>query len=480
MTAREYFTIGEAAEILNSSCLPENLRSSRLPSNFRTDSRIVTHGDGFMAIKGAKDDGHDYIVSAINSGASCVLLERGYFGGHTEELSAAGAAFIPVDDTIASAAKLAKAWLREVSPKVIGITGSVGKTTTREFLYDSLMKNFRTHVAIKSYNTLIGASMTILSMPRETDILILELGTNHPGEIRELARHFPVSHGIITEVSDAHLEGLGDIEGVLAAKMEIAESEALEYLSYNSDNELLSAAVAALPKGEKMTKGGIKQIGVGYSNSGVRLSDVRQSVGGDFEPRLFVTLSRGEKKLTCGAPLFGKQHAKNIGFAYAVSVQMGLDDEIFQAAAENFKIPHGRGVIVHGGNGCVLIDETYNANPTSVSFAIKNLLEMEIPEDFKRIAILGGMRELGRESERLHDVVVSRAALFDELYLIGGEWGDARGKYDSIKGIWASTEGFISDFRPDYFKKSVILLKGSRYYGLERLLERLEAEGHDD
>jgi UDP-N-acetylmuramoyl-tripeptide--D-alanyl-D-alanine ligase len=258
--------------------------------------------------------------------------------------------------------------------------------------------------------------------------------------------------------------------------MELVESDKLEYLSYNSDNDLLAGAVACMPNGEKAKKDGIRQVGVGYSNSGIRISDVRQSVNEAFEPKLFLTLSRGEKKIPIAAPLFGKQHAKNIGFAYAASLQMGLEDGIFQSAAASFEVPSGRGVIQRGNNGCVLIDETYNANPSSVSHAIKNLLEMEIPGDFRKVAVLGGMRELGRETGRLHDVVASRAALLDEIYLIGSEWGDSAERHETIKGVWASADEFIGNFEIGSLQKSVVLLKGSRHYGLDCLLSELGGE----
>jgi UDP-N-acetylmuramoyl-tripeptide--D-alanyl-D-alanine ligase len=282
--------------------------------------------------------------------------------------------------------------------------------------------------------------------------------------------NFPVTDGVITEVSDAHLEGLRDIGGVLAAKMELAESQKLEYLSYNSDNDLLSSAVARMPNGEKMKKGGIRQVGVGYSASGIRISDVRQSVGPDFVPSLYVTLSMKERKASCRSPLFGRQHAKNIAFAYSIAVQAGLEDISFERAAGVFELPSGRGIIFRGKNGCAVIDETYNANPASLSYAVKNLLEMELPDGFARIAILGGMRELGSESPRLHEIVLSRAALLDGVYLIGSEWGEVFPKSDVVRGIWPDADSFISGFDFDSAQKSAFLLKGSRFYGLDRLL----------
>jgi UDP-N-acetylmuramoyl-tripeptide--D-alanyl-D-alanine ligase len=383
--------------------------------------------------------------------------------------------FVLADGVGECVTKLAKTWLGMVSPKVVGITGSVGKTTTRAFLHTALRGETRTHAAVKSYNTLLGVSMTVLAMPGDTEILILELGTNHPGEIREIVNHFPVTDGVITEVSDAHLEGLGDIGGVLAAKMELIESPKLECLSYNSDNDLLSAAVARMPLGEKIKKGGVRQVGVGYSNSGVRISDVRQAVGPDFVPALRVTLSMRERKVSCRSPIFGRQHAKNMAFAYSVSAGAGLDDDSFERAAGFFELPPGRGPILRGKNGTVVIDETYNANPASLSHAVKNLLEMELPGDFARIAILGGMRELGTESPRLHEIVLSRAALLDEVYLIGSEWKKATPR-GSVRGVWPDAGCFMSEFDFESVKNSAFLLKGSRFYGLERLLPLFAGE----
>jgi UDP-N-acetylmuramoyl-tripeptide--D-alanyl-D-alanine ligase len=467
---RQFFTLREVSDAHGFAYYPERLADMRVPQIFRADSRIVERGGGFLAVKGAAKDGHDYIAQAVKNGAVCVICEKQFFDLRKDELSILDAAFILTDGVSESVAKLAQTWLDTVSPKVVGITGSVGKTTTREFLYTALRDAYRTHAAVKSYNTLLGVSMTVLAMPADTEILILELGTNRPGEIRETVDHFPVTDGIITEVADAHLEGLGSIEGVLAAKMELIESRKLKCLSYNSDNDLLSAAVARMPNGEKMKKDGVRQVGVGYSDAGVRISDVRQTVGRDFIPALYVTLSTKERKVSCRAPVFGRQHAKNIAFAYSAAIQAGLDDSSFERAAGLFELPHGRGRVLRGKKGAAIIDETYNANPASLSHAVKNLLEMELPDNFARIAILGGMRELGPESPRLHGIVLSRASLLDGLYLIGSEWGDVMPKNDVVRGVWPDADRFMSEFDFESVRDAAFLLKGSRLYGLERLL----------
>jgi UDP-N-acetylmuramoyl-tripeptide--D-alanyl-D-alanine ligase len=477
MTRNSRFTVGEAARVLGVDFFPRDVGEVSLPENFRIDSRQVEPGDGFIAIRGARDDGHNYALSAERAGASCILLERDYFNANDMRLAAAGGAFIPVDDTTRAATKLARAWLDEVSPRVIGITGSVGKTTTREFTNVALSRKFRTRAAIKSYNTLIGASLTVLSTPPGTEILILELGTNHPGEIREIVQNFPINDGVITDVAHAHLEGLGGLEGVLAAKMEITESSALKSLSYNIDNELLAAAVPKAFCDYKVT--------VGYSgehpfDSFVTIADARQIINDEYEPKLKVELRSPQGRIFCESPLFGRQHAMNIAYAYSVASRMGLSDEAFVSAAAEFKVPRGRGSLTRGKNSGVLIDDTYNANPASMSQAIKNLLEMEAPEKLRRVAVLGGMRELGDASDTLHESMFHLASPLDGIYLIGSEWKETAARHGAR--LWDSTDDFadyLGSGGVDAFARSAVLLKGSRFYELERLLRYYVEEGRD-
>jgi UDP-N-acetylmuramoyl-tripeptide--D-alanyl-D-alanine ligase len=364
-----------------------------------------------------------------------------------------------------------------VSPKVVGITGSVGKTTTREFLRAALEGAYPIHSAGRSYNTMAGCGMTILAMPGGAKVLILELGTSHMGDIEELVRNFPVSHAIITEAAPAHLEGLRDLGGVVEAKMEIVKSEAIEFLSYNSDNEDLSLAVSKYLIGIGRR---VVSAGVGYFGAAVRISDVRQSISGDVTPKLSMTLSGGDQTFQLEAHVFGRQHARNIAFAYAAAAQLGVSANDFIRSAASFRIPKGRGLLSRALGGGILIDETYNANPSSVSHALKNVLELELTPEYRRIAILGGMRELGGESHRWHEIIKSRASLLDEVYLIGSEWLDTGGMPDAVKGVWEDADGFMESFDPGGLSKSIILVKGSRFYGLDRLLPHFEARSDGD
>ena len=472
MTRNGFFHISRAAKAIGGTLYPNEAAEQTLPQAFRVDSREVLPGDAFIAIRGANVDGHDYIGQAAAIGARVVLLERAYFEANGEILKKMPVAFLVAGDGMSSeeaAVRLARTWLDEVSPKVVGITGSVGKTTTRDLLAGVLKDHIHTHAARKSYNTRIGCSMTILAMPAETEVLILELGTNHPGEIADLVAAFPVTHGLITEISPAHLEGLRSIEGVCAAKMEIAQSNAMAFLSYNADNEILASAVTAL-------RPEIRCVGVGMTGSAdqnIRISNVTQYIAPDGAPRLSLEITRDGRTFSCAANVYGRHHARNIALAYSIASELGLSDDTFASALGGASLPVGRGAIEPLPSGGFLIDDTYNANPDSVSHALRNVIELDLSGElgeYRRIAILGGMRELGDESKHWHEVVMSRAALFDEVHLIGREWDDVETMQGSLAGKWKDADAFLAAFDFSKVEKSVVLVKGSRFYALERLL----------
>jgi len=439
---------------------------------FRVDSRDVQPGDVFVAMKGQNDDGHRYIRAAAKRGAGAVILEKSRRGEWFPEADDLGITMIAADDPERAVASLARDWLAEISPTVVGITGSVGKTTTREFLYAILKDNIKTHAAVKSYNTLIGCAMTILAMPPDTDVLLLELGTNHPGEIAELVRYYPVTHGLITEITDAHIEGLGSLEGVLSAKMEITESDALRFLSYNSDNTMLNDAIHAwlsrLPEGRR-----VKAVGVGWAPSDATISDISLRLSDDGEAFLSFLLKTADAMYPCDARVFGKQHARNIAYALIFALELGVSPEFALAAVSRLATLSGRGKIYNLRRGGLLIDESYNANPGSLSYALKNVLEANVSQELRRVAILGGMREMGAESAHWHEVVMSRASLFDDIYLIGSEWDSFETQQAALRGRWETTESFINEMNAVDFAGALILLKGSRFYELERLIPLL-------
>lgn len=477
MEKRSFFDVRTAGEILDFPFLPDEGKGVLLSQGFKVDSRLVEPGDVFVARRGEKEDGHDYIKDAVASGASAVLLDRSYYEEHEKELRALGVVLMPVQNSEKGLVTLASAWLQEVSPSVVGITGSVGKTTTREFLAFCLRKERRVHAAGKSYNTLVGCSLTVLAMPADTEILVLELGTSHPGEIREMVFYFPVTHGVITEVAPAHLEGLESLEGVLAAKMELTTSRKLSFLSYNNDNKILSDAVASLPER-------IETWGVGMMGSDTGITEVEQRLFCGGEAELSFTLAHGGEMFPCKSSIFGKQHARNLSYAFVLADALGVDPRSVLESFEDIELLPGRGRILRGECDCIVIDETYNANPASLSFALKNVQEIRLVDEhgpFRKIAVVGGMRELGADSERWHKNVLQMVDDLDELYLIGEEWCGVRHVAGEIvRGWWQDVDDFLKDVPPESFRRSVVMLKGSRYYRLERILPALLGDRDGD
>ncbi|MBQ2616539.1 MAG: UDP-N-acetylmuramoyl-tripeptide--D-alanyl-D-alanine ligase, partial [Synergistaceae bacterium] len=215
----------------------EEFADIEFPNHLATDSRDVEAGGAFIAIEGEKVDGHDYIPQAIENGAGLIIVRK---GKKPEGLTVP---FVELDEPERDLAGIASKKLKAHNlTDIIGITGSVGKTTTRAALQKVLSPHFRLHAPERSFNTLIGCTATIMAMPLETEILILEFGANKPGEIRELTEYFPPSIAILTAVAPVHLEGFGSVEGVLREKKEITNSANLRKIIFNNDNEYLSEA----------------------------------------------------------------------------------------------------------------------------------------------------------------------------------------------------------------------------------------------
>ena len=426
---------------------------------WRADSRDITFGDAFVAVKGGNTDGHLFVRQAIDRGAQMLLVQK----NKVSELGLdspdyAGLSTIAVDDTLKALSALAHAYFEKVSPQIVGITGSVGKTTTRELLVAALGKKYKLHSAIRSFNTSLGCSLVVLEMPADTEMLVLEFGTNHFGEISEMTDLFPPETALITEIAPAHLAGFGSIGGVLKAKLEIC-SRGVRVLVYNADNVLLKESLQAGVNAEKL-------IGVGYSgdadlkimqtkifldNSGAKISAVYRSEDVDFE---------------CSAGLFGKQHAYNVGYALAAARYYGVSDEDIKSAFAELNPIAGRGVCKKLPNNSWVIDEAYNANPASMRAAIENLYE--ISGSMKKTAVLAGMRELGKDILYWHKEILFLAKRCDRLFLLGEEWHavplpENAKLYDSFEDL---TENVINEDLSD----TVLLIKGSNSYGLKRLV----------
>lgn len=434
------------------------------------DSRELGRGDAFVAIKGARTDGHLYIDRAVERGAALLLVEASKLNDiKLDSLKFTEVAVIAADDTLYALSQIAKKYLEAVSPKVIGITGSVGKTTTRELSSYVLKSKYKVHSAIKSFNTVLGCSLTILAMPQDTEALILELGTNHFGEIAEMVSLFPLDTALITEVAPAHLEGFSDINGVLTAKLEICESKKLDTLIYNGDNEMLKSKIKAL------NTDAVK-VSVGRSPcDSLRINTVKISLK-DTGANLNACYTADDSDFSLSMPLFGVQHAYNAGFAIALAKTMNIAPNDAASVLSDFKPINGRGVCKMTKNGAWIVDEAYNASPRSMAASMDNVLQVR--DGRKLFAVLGGMKELGESSVKWHKEIAKKAACFDKVLFLGSEW-----EHPDIclpKGSFLCAELSEVVSRADAFDvpNSVVLIKGSNSYELKKAVAVL-TEGTD-
>jgi len=435
----------------------------------KIDSREISGGDIFWALQGERTDGHAFIEEAMERGAKGLVINPESAGVSLKRVLREKVPSIFVKDTGAALKDLSLRRLEMLDlENMIAITGSVGKTTTREMVRSVAASLGKVHCARRSFNTWIGCALTVLEAPLDTRTLILEMGTNHPGEIMEMASMFKPRYGIITEIGPGHLEGLKDEKGVLEAKMELAKVGSLQFLSYNSDNENLSRAVQDL-------SGDIIRIPVGRTSPLYRIEDDRFDLASDG-PSLSTVLETPSGKRNLKSRLFGKQNSYAIAFAIAAGDHLGVSKADQNAALESFKPLPGRGGFHISGNGVYFIDETYNANPLSMRQALVTL--SEIKTEGKKWAVLGAMGELGDESDKLHGDMFAYFHLLDGVFLFGEPWSRAMpaGTPGNCR-IFDDLSKLSDTLLTSLSRGDLVLFKGSRSFRMERAMKNLEDKG---
>ncbi len=404
----------------------------QLPIEISIDSRTLNEGQIFLALKGDNTDGHLYIKEAVDKGAIGIIAQDGCFD---LSLIPSSLSCIIVDDTSTFITQLALHYLEYAAPEeIIAITGSVGKTTTRELIRELLKLKYRVHGPISSFNTRLGCSLTVLAMPCNSQMLILEMGTNSPGEIEEMTSLFRPTVTVITEVTEAHLLGLINLEGVLKAKLEITSSPRLTHLFYNADNKELRKGVQNLSLSCKTTS-------IGFRTGDIRIEQPKFSLD-TGKPRLSFFLEGYNLSLQIVSGLFGTHQARCLAVASAVALEMGVPTHMIVSKASSFVSQKGRGEVVLLSGNIVIIDDSYNANPASMSAAISTV--SGLTWDGRKIAVLGSMKELGDAVVMQHVKIAANLDFFDEVILVGSEWE------------------FLSEKEENGNRKSFLLMKDSK------------------
>jgi UDP-N-acetylmuramyl pentapeptide synthase len=305
----------------------------------------------------------------------------------------------------------------------------------------------------------------ILLIPRDSKVFLWEMKSRRHGEISDFVRNFPITQGVITEIPSEswNYKSPGF---VLSDVLGIAESASLVSVYYNNDDEEIVRAVKTMKNGERA----VKKNGVGFAGDGIVIREARQDADEIGEPSLTVIISIDGEEYRCAAKIFGCQHARSVAFAFCVALELGVTADEICACLENARLPLGMGRIFHTDAGGFVIDETCVSTPDSISHSIRNMLEFDTRRELPKLAILGGMRDLGEKSLYWHEVVMSRASLLDGVYLIGQEWDGVVTEQVSLRGKWADTDSFIRDFDPSSLNGTVTLMKDSSFYGMGKIL----------
>jgi UDP-N-acetylmuramoyl-tripeptide--D-alanyl-D-alanine ligase len=456
------FSYLEASRLLRVS--PEFQDLSLTVRSLSIDTRTLNPGDLFVAFKGEQCDGHDFLATAFEKGASGVLIDLRRKEAALANLRTAKVPvhnLIPVSDPQGAMTVLASEYRKTLPVKVIGVTGSVGKTTTKEFLFYLLRRKYSTLATVGNLNNHLGVPIMLSRLEPSHQYCVMEMGASHPGEIRALAAIAAPSGGILTPIGPAHLEGFGSLENIYNTKLELADSLQKEdpLVVLESDGLLL----------EKIGQRGRKAITVGYSErSEYRIADVRAE-GGEVS---FLLNGKGRFSFPGQASFL----VLNAGLAIAMARSLGLAWEEIPLRWEDVGFASGRFRETILPSGVRVIDDSYNANPVSFGNALAAF--QLLPGSGKKIVVFADMLELGAEEERFH------AELGEKIAISGVDVALAYGKRTraSIVALERSKKNCIAKHFQDGVEVlaalkellrpgDVVLFKGSRSMHVEKVLD---------
>lgn len=422
-----------------------------------TNSKDKVKNGFFVPIKGERFDGHDFIHEAIKNGALAAFWQK---DREIPEDLKKRAAFILVEDTVKALQKLAAKFLEHVKPTVVAITGSNGKTTTKDLVYSVVSTTFRTHKTQGNFNNHIGMPLTILAMDEDCEVLILEMGMNDFGEISFLSRLAKPNYAIITNIGDSHLEKLKTRENIAKAKLEILDGLKSDGVLFVDGDEPLLERVFQQNR----------VVSCGFDRDCL----VKIKLLSSDEHAQTFQIENEDAIYTLS--MLGKHNVKNASYAIALAKRLGIADENIQKGLKRVELTGMRLERKRGKHGSLIIDDAYNASPTSMIAALQSLLLLE--NCSKKIAVLGDMYELGEQEKQLHEKVAEHIG--DELYAVicvgkKGKWiGEAL-----LKKNWQGKVYIFEEINDDLLetierhlsKETVVLFKASRGMKLERVIE---------
>ena len=428
--------------------------------NAEFDSRLVESGDLFVPLKGARD-GHDFIPTAFAQGAAATLSERPVAEG----------AYILVDDVLTAFQRLAQYYLEKMQVDVLAVTGSNGKTTTKDMLAQLLATTYKTYKTQGNYNNEIGLPYTVLHMPENTEKLVLEMGQDHLGDIHLLSELAKPKTGIVTLVGEAHLEFFGSRAEIAQGKMQIADGLRKDGLLIVPADKIVKEFLPADCK--------LVRFGPDADIFLTRLEERKDSLSFDcnfLEQRIDL-------------PVTGKYNATNAMIAAYAALQEGVSEAAIAQAFSELELTRNRTEWKKAGNGADILSDVYNANPTAMRLILETFSTIPANPGGRKLAVLADMKELGADSKSMHGSMITslNPEIVTNLFLYGQ---DMEALYDYAKEIYppGKVYYFIKNDEKDQFEqltKAVresltpadqILLKGSNSMNLAKLVEDLEGE----
>jgi UDP-N-acetylmuramoyl-tripeptide--D-alanyl-D-alanine ligase len=445
-------TLAQLVEVLLAQ--PVNLSDAALALNscgIQTDTRALKPGEVFLALRGEKFDGHEFVPMAIARGAICAIVDFEYQNSPDFPV-------LQVKDTLQAYQKIARWWRDRFDIPVIGVTGSVGKTTTKELIAAVLATQGRVHKTYGNFNNEIGVPKTLLELGTEDNFAVIEMAMRGKGQIAELTHIARPTIGVITNVGTAHIELLGTEEAIAQAKCELLAQMPKDSVAIlNHDNPLLMKTAAKVWQGEVLTYG---------------LS------GGDIHGKLIDSATKLEVAgMELPLPLAGRHNATNFMAALAVAKVLGIDWSTLKSGVM-VNMPTGRSQRFALANDVVILDETYNAAPEAMLAALQLLADTP---GTRKIAVLGAMKELGERSPQLHSSVgemVRKLNLDGLLVLVDGK--DAETIAESAEGIpsecFATHADLVARLKTFVQKGDRLLFKAAHSVGLDRVVNQFRAE----
>jgi len=409
----------------------------------QTDTRKLKEGDIFFALKGDNFNGNSFVQKAIDAGAAYAVIDEAEYAvfGKT----------VLVDDVLIALQQLAKHHREQFTIPFIAITGSNGKTTTKELINAVLSSFFKTYTTEGNLNNHIGVPLTILKINADAEIAVIEMGANHQKEIESYCTYALPTHGLITNCGKAHLEGFGGVEGVRKGKGEL-----FDHLRSNNGTAFVMWDYDYL---REMSVGISSIVKYGTTNSTIEGQTIKS------EPFLEVNVSKGADTGSLKTQLVGEYNLPNVLAAVAVGKHFNVPDKKIKEAIENYTPSNSRSQLVEKGTNKVILD-AYNANPSSMKLAIENFAKLQAGN---KILMLGAMAELGTESMDEHKSIVEVIKQYEwgNVILVGGDFLKIEHPYLQFQNA-AEARSWLQQ---QHFENTHLLIKGSRSMKMETVLE---------